>query len=85
MGSYTSIGIGGSQSHIEKLAEPMYQRPQNRTVSKIKKNRQNKFGIGQKQSSEAQKCFQAKQALFMKKCIFAPKSCVLNIFWETAK
>ena len=33
MGSYTSIGIGGSQSHIEKLAEPMYQRPQNRTVS----------------------------------------------------
>ena len=32
MGSYTSIGIGGSQNHIEKLAEPMYQRPQNRTV-----------------------------------------------------
>ena len=37
MGSYTSIGIGGSQSHIEKLAEPMYQRPQNRTVIKMNK------------------------------------------------
>ena len=37
MGSYTSIGIGGSQSHIEKLAEPMYQRPQNRTVNKMNK------------------------------------------------
>ena len=34
-GSYTALGIGGLQSHIEKLAEPLYQRPYNRTVSTL--------------------------------------------------
>ena len=33
MGAYTAIGIGGHQAHIEKLAEPLYQRPNKRTVS----------------------------------------------------
>ena len=33
MGSYTAIGLGGQQAHIEKLAEPLYQRPNKRTVS----------------------------------------------------
>ena len=33
MGSYTAIGVGGHQAHIEKLAEPLYQRPNKRTVS----------------------------------------------------
>jgi len=31
MGSYTAIGLGGQQAHIEKLAEPLYQRPNKRT------------------------------------------------------
>ena len=35
MGSYTSIGVGGQQGSIEKMAEPLFQRPQNRTVSEI--------------------------------------------------
>jgi len=30
-GSYTSIGVGGQQSHIEKMAEPLFQKPMNRT------------------------------------------------------
>ena len=33
LGSYTSIGVGGQQTDIERLAEPMFQRPNNRTVS----------------------------------------------------
>jgi len=33
MGSYTSIGVGGQQNQIEKVAEPLFQRPQKRTVS----------------------------------------------------
>ena len=33
-GSYTSIGVGGQQSHIEKMAEPLFQKPMNRTVNK---------------------------------------------------
>ena len=32
LGSYTSIGVGGQQNDIERLAEPMFQRPNNRTV-----------------------------------------------------
>ena len=32
-GSYSSIGIGGQQAHIEKIAEPLYQKPMKRTVS----------------------------------------------------
>jgi hypothetical protein len=35
MGSYSAIGVGGLQTHIERLAEPLYQRPNNRTVSSI--------------------------------------------------
>lgn len=31
LGSYSSIAVGGQQSHIEKLAEPLFQRPNNRT------------------------------------------------------
>lgn len=31
-GSYTSIGVGGQQSHVEKMAEPLFQKPMNRTV-----------------------------------------------------
>lgn len=30
-GSYSSIGIGGQQCHIEKIAEPLYQKPMKRT------------------------------------------------------
>ena len=33
LGSYTSIGVGGQQNDIERLAEPMFQRPNNRTVT----------------------------------------------------
>ena len=33
MGAYSAIGIGGNQAHIEQLAEPLYQRPNKRTVS----------------------------------------------------
>ena len=33
MGAYSAIGIGGNQTHIEQLAEPLYQRPNKRTVS----------------------------------------------------
>ena len=40
----------------------------------------NKFGIGWKQCSEAQKCLPAKRAPFKKRCIFAPKNCVLIVF-----
>ena len=32
-GSYSSIGIGGQQTDVEKVAEPLFQRPMNRTVS----------------------------------------------------
>ena len=31
-GSYSSLGIGGQQTDIEKVAEPLFQRPMNRTV-----------------------------------------------------
>ena len=34
-GSYTALGVGGFQSHIEKLSETLYQRPPNQTVSYI--------------------------------------------------
>ena len=36
-GSYSALGVGGNQSHIEKLTEPLYQRPHNRTVSEFLK------------------------------------------------
>lgn len=37
-GSYTAIGIGGQQSHVEKVAEPLYQKPMNRTVRNSRGN-----------------------------------------------
>ena len=32
LGSYTLLGVGGQPTHIEKVAEPLFQKPNNRTV-----------------------------------------------------
>lgn len=39
-GSYSSIAVGGQQADIEKLAEPLFQRPMNRTVRKRREQSQ---------------------------------------------
>jgi len=31
LGSYTLLGVGGQPTHIEKIAEPLFQKPNNRT------------------------------------------------------
>ncbi len=46
-GSYTAIGVGGQQSDVEKVAEPLYQKPLNRTVRRIPRIRCQIFGLMQ--------------------------------------
>ena len=36
LGSYTYIGVGGQPNDIERVAEPLFQRPNHRTVLHIK-------------------------------------------------
>ena len=60
-GSYTSIGVGGQQSHIEKMAEPLFQKPMNRTVNQA---RVCKCREAPRQASVANKlCFPARRCV----------------------